>query len=121
MFTFDTNALIYYFQGRKSTVDFVREHKFDLFFISSIVITEFLSYPLISRETERLFLEIVKSMIIINLDLEIAQHAGYLRRKYKIKTVDAVIASSAIFANTTLLTYNIEDFKKIKELKIISP
>jgi predicted nucleic acid-binding protein len=121
MFTFDTNALIYYFQGRKSTVDFIREHKFDLFFIPSIVITEFLSYSLISRETERLFLEMVQSMIIINLDLEIAKYAGYLRRKYKIKTVDAVIASSVIFTNTTLLTYNTEDFKKIKELKIISP
>jgi predicted nucleic acid-binding protein len=121
MFTFDTNTLIYYFQGRKSTVDFVKEHKFDLFFIPSIVITEFLSYPLISKETEKLFLELVKSIIIINLDLEIAQHAGYLRRKYKIKTVDAVIASSAILTNTTLLTYNIEDFKKIKEVKIISP
>jgi predicted nucleic acid-binding protein len=121
MFTFDTNTLIYYFQGRKSTVDFVREHKFDLFFIPSIVITEFLSYPLISKETEKLFLELVKSIIIINLDLEIARYAGYLRRKYKIKTVDAVIASSAILTNTTLLTYNIEDFKKIKELKIVSP
>jgi predicted nucleic acid-binding protein len=121
MFTFDTNTLIYYFQGRKSTVDFIREHKFDLFYIPSIVITEFLSYPLISKETEKLFLELVKSIIIINLDLEIAQHAGYLRRKYKIKTVDAIIASSAILTNTTLLTYNIEDFKKIKELKIISP
>jgi predicted nucleic acid-binding protein len=51
MFTFDTNVLIYYFQGRKSTIDFIREHKFDLFFIPSIVITEFLSYPLISKET----------------------------------------------------------------------
>jgi len=121
MFTFDTNTLIYYFQGRKSTVDFIREHKFDLFYIPSIVITEFLSYPLISKETEKLFLELVKSIIIINLDLEIAQHAGYLRRKYKIKTVDAIIASSAILTNTTLLTYNIQDFKKIKELKIISP
>ncbi len=63
----------------------------------------------------------VKSMIIINLDLEIAQRVGYLRRKYKIKTVDAIITSSAILTNTTLLTYNIQDFKKIKELKIISP
>jgi predicted nucleic acid-binding protein len=31
------------------------------------------------------------------------------------------ITATAIYYNSPLLTFNIEDFKKIKEVKIISP
>ncbi len=60
-------------------------------------------------------------MIIINLDFEIAKYASILRRKYNLKTVDSIIPSSAILTNTTLITYNLKDFKKIKELKLLTP
>ncbi len=55
MFTFDTNALIYYFQGKERLVNFIKEHKDDLFFIPSIVITEFLSFPSLDKESEKNF------------------------------------------------------------------
>jgi predicted nucleic acid-binding protein len=37
------------------------------------------------------------------------------------KLGDAIIAATAIYYNSPLLTFNIRDFKKIKELKLISP
>jgi predicted nucleic acid-binding protein len=43
-----------------------------------------------------------------------------LRRKYKIKLPDAIIAATAIANNFTLITHNIKDFQKIEELQIIN-
>jgi len=54
---------------------------------------------------------------IINIDSKIARLAGSLRSKYRIKTPDAAIAATAIFTETTLVSRNGKDFKKIKELK----
>ena len=42
-----------------------------------------------------------------------------LRKKYKIKLPDAVIAATAIINDFTLITHNIKDFRKITELQII--
>ncbi len=121
MFLFDTNVLIYYRAGRKEVVNFIEKHKEGLFFIPTIVIAEFLSYPLIDKETIAKFEELLKELIIVNLDETIAKEAANLRRRYKIKLYDAIIAASCIISGATLLTYNLRDFKKIKELKIIKP
>jgi predicted nucleic acid-binding protein len=51
----------------------------------------------------------------------IAEIGGMLRSKYKIKLPDAIIAATAIYYNSPLLTFNVRDFKKIKEFKMISP
>ena len=42
-----------------------------------------------------------------------------LRKRYKIKLPDAVIAATAIINDFTLITHNIKDFRKITELQII--
>ncbi len=121
MFLLDTNFLIYYRAGRLSTVNFMEENKNSIFYITTIVIAEFLSYPLIDQKTISQFNDLLKVLIIVNLDETIARYAAELRRKQNIKLYDAIIAASAIITNSTLLTYNIKDFKKIKELKMLAP
>jgi len=44
-----------------------------------------------------------------------------LRKKYKIKLPDAIIAATAIGYNLTLVTRNIADFQRIESIKIINP
>jgi predicted nucleic acid-binding protein len=44
MFTFDTNALIYYLAGKESIIDFIEQNKDALYFIPTVVIVEFLSF-----------------------------------------------------------------------------
>jgi len=121
MFTFDTNALIYYLAGKEGIIDFIEQNKDALYFIPTVVIVEFLSFKELDTKTLILFERFLKDLIIINLDLEIAKKAGELRRNYNLKTIDAIVAASAIITNTTLITYNTRDFQKIRELKIISP
>ena len=42
-----------------------------------------------------------------------------LRKKYKIKLPDAIIAATAIINNFTLITHNVKDFQKIIELHVV--
>lgn len=53
------------------------------------------------------------------VDSPIARGAGEIRRKYKTKTPDALIASTAVMYQAPLVTRNVRDFKKIKELKVL--
>ena len=44
-----------------------------------------------------------------------------LRRKYKTKLPDAIIAATALVYDLVLITRNISDFKNIQRLKVINP
>ncbi len=44
-----------------------------------------------------------------------------LRRKFKIKLPDAVIAATAIVHDLTLISRNDDDFRKVPELKYLNP
>jgi len=58
-------------------------------------------------------------MILIEFDDKLINFAVYLRRKYKIKLLNAIIAATALYTNSTLITRNIKDFSKIKDLNIL--
>jgi len=44
-----------------------------------------------------------------------------IRRKYRLKLPDSIIAATAIENNLKLLTRNLKDFERIAELKSIDP
>lgn len=119
----DANVLIRYLgkeiRATKVLEKLVAEGKRIL--VPTIVIAEMLSYPKLTDEERMIIKGFVSNFEIIPLDFSIAEIGGMLRSKYKIKLPDAIIAATAIYYKSPLLTYNIRDFKKIKELKIISP
>jgi predicted nucleic acid-binding protein len=55
------------------------------------------------------------------VNLSIAAETIAIRKKYKIKLPDAIIAATAIVHNFTLITRNLSDFKMIDNLKSINP
>jgi hypothetical protein len=55
--------------------------------------------------------------LIIPLDDHVVDKTIELRKKYKIKLPDAVIAATAIQHDLTLITHNVDDFRKISTLK----
>jgi predicted nucleic acid-binding protein len=55
--------------------------------------------------------------VVISLDENIVQKTIELRKKYKIKLPDAIIAATALVFGLTLISHNISDFKKIYGLK----
>lgn len=119
MFTLDTNIVIYYAAGDTKVVSFMEENRNEIFYLPSIVIVEFLSHPLIDGETINKFRLFVYQTNVINLDIRIAELSAELRRWYKLKLADAVVAATAIITNSSLVTRNVYDFRKVKELKLL--
>lgn len=58
---------------------------------------------------------------IVFVDETIADKTIELRKAYKIKLPDAIIAATALVYNLTIITRNSSDFKKIDGLTCIDP
>lgn len=119
MFTLDTNIVIYYAAGDKKVASFLSDNQNEEFYLPSMAAVEFLSYPLIDVRAKTLFRLFAGQTTIISLDYYIAELSAEIRKDYKLKLADAVIAATAISTNSILLTRNIRDFKKVKGLKIM--
>jgi hypothetical protein len=65
--------------------------------------------------------DFIEDALVIELEKEIKLKTAEIRKAYKIKLPDAVIAATALTFNFTLLTRNISDFKNIDGLKLINP
>ena len=55
------------------------------------------------------------------IDDDIAEKTIELKRRVKIKLVDAVIAARALVNNFKVVTRNVDDYKAIKEPEIFNP
>ena len=65
--------------------------------------------------------EFIELANILYIDEIIADKTIELRKKYKIKLPDAIIAATAIVYNLILVSRNITDFNKIEGINIINP
>ena len=119
MYTLDTNAVIYFLSGDDKCVALISRAftKRETVYVPSIVRLELLSKSDLSVEEYLSVSEFLRQVRIIDLDNRVADLGADIRRVYGLKTPDAVIAATAIYTNSILLTRNTKDFKKVKELK----
>ena len=120
--TIDTNVIIAYLAGESQVKEILSQWQLQglPLFLSTVVETEVLSFPKFTPEelqTTSKFLE--ENFLSIPFNREIARIAAKLRRDYRLKFPDAAIAATAISTNTSLITRNIPDFKKIPNLKLL--
>ena len=66
-------------------------------------------------------LEFMKVASVIGITDEIVDETIAIRRAYKIKLPDAIIAATAINKKLILVTRNVTDFKIIQELVLVNP
>lgn len=122
MVTLDTNVIIYYFKKETEVVSVLN----DIFslqsrpFIASVTELELLSSPTLTPVEVAEIDGLLLSLSIIPLDSQVARRAAEIRRMCRLKTADSVIAATALFTHSTLLTRNIKDFKKIPDLAVQS-
>jgi predicted nucleic acid-binding protein len=83
--------------------------------ISVISKIELLSLPNASRE----IVEFTNVAVVILLEENVIEKTIELRKKYRIKLPDAVIAATTLIYHLTLITHNIRDFKSISRLKLV--
>ena len=120
MYTLDTNAIIYFLKDDERAVNILKEifDQNQIIYISTITEVELFGFSDIRTEEISRIDAILKTLAIIPLDSHIARTAGFLRRFYKTQTADSVIAATALFTGTTLLTRNTRDFKNIPDLAL---
>lgn len=120
MYTLDTNAIIYYVKGDERVVAVIEDLVGSDYpiYVSVLTEAELFSYSnLTDIEIEHID-NLLRTISIIPLDSRLARLAGMVRRMYKAKLADSIIASTALITGSTLLTRNINDFKKIANLPL---
>ena len=117
-FLADTNALIYLLNGNSCMRPFLQS-KLAFSVISEM---ELLSFSGITAEEENNIKSLLLDCIEISLSNEIKEKTIEIRKKYKTKLPDAIVAASAIVKNLPLITAD-KGFNQIEELdlKLIVP
>ena len=121
MYLLDTNAVIYYFKGMQKAVAVFKliEDANEEVNLSVITKIELLSFD--NEDELKNIDRLLVNSRIFSLDDEIVDKTIEVRRKYKLKLPDAIIAATAMINNLILVTHNKKDFKKTRGLKIIDP
>ncbi|OGI60035.1 hypothetical protein A2641_02570 [Candidatus Nomurabacteria bacterium RIFCSPHIGHO2_01_FULL_37_25] len=120
MYLFDTNAVIYFLSGDKTAVALVKEmlKNNKTIYVPTIVRLELFSKPNLNPIEQNAIHDFLSYAIEINLDKTIADIASAIRRNLKIKVADSIVAATALYTNSFLVTRNTKDFK-IQGVRII--
>ena len=82
---------------------------------------ETLGYPFPNQNDEKVITDLCNMFERLYVTEDVEKQTILIRKSYKIKLPDAIIAATAIKYDLTLVTQNISDFNKIVGLKILSP
>lgn len=109
----DTNAIIYLLSGNPVMKQYLT-CRCGLSVISKM---ELLSYSGISEKEEIIIKNFLNECEILPINHNIEENVITLRKKYKIKLPDAIVASTSICFGVPLITAD-KGFSKIKELNL---
>jgi predicted nucleic acid-binding protein len=120
VYTLDTNAIIYYLKDDPEAVAALREifSEDTPLYISTITEAELFGFPTLSDQEAEQIDSLLRTVAVIPVDSRIARTAGLIRRTCRVNIADSVIAATALFTGTTLLTRNTRDFRKIPNLLV---
>jgi predicted nucleic acid-binding protein len=120
VYTLDTNAIVYYLNDDSAAVAVLRGvfAQDSPVYVSAVTELELFAFTNLSRHEESLIEDLLATISIIPLDSRIARLAALVRRHYQVKVPDSIIAATAMFTGSTLLTRNTRDFRKISNLTI---
>lgn len=119
-FTLDSNILIYHLKQDAIVTRTLKKWLLagEPLFISAITRIEVLAAPILKEEEEKQIIRLLEQFLLIPVDTRITDNAARIRRTYRLKLGDSIIAATALILNSILVTRNVRDFKRIKELQI---
>jgi toxin FitB len=118
-FLIDTNVIIEYI-GKllpNKAMAFISETIDAEFIISVINKIEVLGYNNANDDMQ----DFIDLALVYDLDNRVVTHTIQIRKTYKTKLPDAIIAATALVNNLTLITRNAKDFDKIEGLEVLNP
>ncbi len=123
-YLWDTNVAIYYLQNQfspKASLFIKSTIKESWPAISAITEIELLCWKTSNEHDISTLKQFIADTWVFELESEIKLKTADIRRKYKIKLPDAIIAATSQVHGLTLLTRNVADFKNIEGLDLIDP
>ncbi len=122
MYTIDTNILIYHANGDPRVSAFLLSacEKDAPLILPTIAVVEFFSFPAITAQVKEIFEVLLPYFRVTALDYPLSLAAAELRKNFRLKLGDSIIAATALVTNSTLITRNVRDFKRITGLEIIA-
>jgi tRNA(fMet)-specific endonuclease VapC len=122
-FLIDTSAVIKYLNGTLpanglSFIDKIVDSESIISFITEI---ELQVWNPPNLDLIKIYQIFIANSTIIGINDGIIQETIRIRKSFKIKLPDALIAATSIVNNLTLIADNDKDFKKVSELKYVNP
>jgi len=119
----DTNICIGYIGGDfpkqiLDDLDTIIESEYHLSIINKI---ELLGFQHLTLHEEKQFRLLIENAVMHHIDEAIVEKTIEIRKNYRIKIPDAIIAATCLTFNLSLITLNISDFEKIEGLNILHP
>lgn len=120
----DTDIFVDFLRGFDKVIRYFKELKDgnDIIYYSAITEAELISGSECNKiERKATIIEFLSNFTKVPVINEIAIKAGDFSRIHNVETADAVIAATAFAMKATLVTRNIDDYKKIKAIKVKVP
>ncbi len=116
----DTNCVIDYLNKRLpvNAIVLLRSIQIELSVINRI---ELLAWRSATLKEISILNDFVHNCILHSLDEEIILKTIEIRKNYRLKLPDAIIAATALTYNLHLYTRNLPDFKKVPGLTVTNP
>lgn len=111
----DTNILLYFLKGDREVIEMLTGREIVISFITEL---ELLAFPKISLNSEKIILGMLSNCTIIDIDKEIKTLCIELRKNFKLKLPDAIIAATSLKLNLPLITAD-QEFGKVDLLEVI--
>jgi hypothetical protein len=111
----DTNIAIYLLNGDTSLAEILHSKQLYISFITQL---ELLGYPNLSENQIQQIDLMLENFIILDINTQIKQRTINLRKKYKIKLPDSIVAATALYVDLPLITSD-KGFAKIQELNLM--
>ena len=97
----DTNIAIYLLGGDTTVAALLDKRSVGMSFITEL---ELLSYSGITQEEVNTIEEFVSSCVVVDLTLAVKRHAIAIRREYRLRLPDALVAATALAYSVPLMT-----------------
>ena len=117
-----SNVIIGYLDNKlpvqaMKTMNSIIDDKPNISIITKIEILRFNT----SEINYKILKDFIDESIVFGLDDLVTDHTISICRSNRIKLPDAIIAATAIVYDLRLVTRNITDFKKIKDIELLNP
>ena len=112
----DTNIILYLLSGNNTIEELLNGKNVYISFITEL---ELLGFKDLSPTEEKGIVSLLKECVVISINNRIKEKYIEIKKKYKLKLPDAIIAATAIVLNIPLVSAD-KQFKTVKELTLVT-